>query len=844
MLCLAQIPEDRTKTLQASTYLARVVPWIEGNFVNLHWSTTKMKQDGKTPFWGGRAHNTLAEAMDTLRWVTGKADIKDIYVCMSSQATCEEKVAKAGGRTYRNAVKGTQTAVGLKALYLDLDVKEGAYATTDEALKALSRFVGETGLPRPTMAVASGSGGIHVYWVLSRVLSREEWLPLSHALVEATRRHGLMVDTQCTIDAARVLRVPGTLNWKSTPPKPVTLRVNSVQPGDYAIKALLVPLTPYMGARVLAFTGAAAMPAGAVVRKMPGLNDEFSAGIAEAIARPPVDLDSVAQICGFVSEALATSGAAFSNPLWNLTTLIATFGMGGDGKDGRAQAHRMASGHPEYTFQSTEDLYDRKLRERDEKNLGWPKCSAIQNAGCTGCATCPLFQYGKSPLHYGRDGQPARTVKGLKTPRKLLQSVGWNDLPKTPDRREPVLGSFLVRSCVAVLTAPGGVGKTSLVALAALSLSSGRDLLGMPVFHDQTRGGLRVLLMNAEDPTREINLRLRGAAQHHVVMDGQLGGLRIVGAENFGLSLLTLSKAGSSINEEHWAAFVALIDEEEPDVVILDPLYSVMGGASVNDNAVMGLFLSKLTALAAAKNISILLVHHTGKGRDLSSQDASLGAVSIVNAARIVVNLERLSTEAAKKLSVPSWVAPTCFRLRYVKANLRAPDDEACLFRTVGVRMNNAKPPVYPEGDQVGVVEVYRPQVGGPAFPHDMVRDALLAISGAQPPLNPTPQAQKNRAVPVIAQAIVPHRSGRVDEVGAGSLLSHLDTTGLVTTAEIVEAGQKSRSFKRKALVVTDAGNALLATSAPAGDAVAANPESLQFVREPTSHGFPMSSQG
>jgi hypothetical protein len=90
-----------------------------------------------------------------------------------------------------------------------------------------------------------------------------------------------------------------------------------------------------------------------------------------------------------------------------------------------------------------------------------------------------------------------------------------------------------------------------------------------------------------------------------------------------------------------------------------------------------------------------------------------------------------VSTDAAKKLSVPSWVAPSCFRLRFVKANLRALDDEASLFRTVGVRMNNAKPPVYPEGDQVGVVEVYRPHVGGPAFPPDMVRDALLAISGA-----------------------------------------------------------------------------------------------------------------
>jgi hypothetical protein len=184
-----------------------------------------------------------------------------------------------------------------------------------------------------------------------------------------------------------------------------------------------------VGTKVLAFTGhtPGVAPRGA---SLPGLNDEFTGGIAEAIARPPVDLDTVADTCGFIREALATNGSSLSNPLWNLTTLIATFG--GDGADGRAMAHRMASGHPEYSYQSTDELYDRKVREKQERNIGWPSCATIQGAGCTSCASCPMLQFGKSPLHFAREQHGAPVASMTTTPRKILKAFGLTDLPMPP----------------------------------------------------------------------------------------------------------------------------------------------------------------------------------------------------------------------------------------------------------------------------------------------------------------------------------------------------------------------------------------------------------------------------
>lgn len=70
----------------------------------------------------------------------------------------------------------------------------------------------------PTMIVTSGTPGhLHLYWALSE--------HVGVAAVESANRrlaHLLDGDPAC-IDAARLLRPPGTLNYKHTPPAPVEL---------------------------------------------------------------------------------------------------------------------------------------------------------------------------------------------------------------------------------------------------------------------------------------------------------------------------------------------------------------------------------------------------------------------------------------------------------------------------------------------------------------------------------------------------------------------------------------------------------------------------------------------
>ena len=78
---------------------------------------------------------------------------------------------------------------------------------------ALHAFV-----PRPALAIASGSGGTHAYWPLA-----DRSHPTPRARQPRVWPSALQADRH-SVDAARILRPAGTLNHKHAPPRPVELR--------------------------------------------------------------------------------------------------------------------------------------------------------------------------------------------------------------------------------------------------------------------------------------------------------------------------------------------------------------------------------------------------------------------------------------------------------------------------------------------------------------------------------------------------------------------------------------------------------------------------------------------
>jgi Domain of unknown function (DUF927) len=381
--------------LDTQEYLAKVLPWPQDGdapaYINIHWTSTELNRHGK-PFWGGRATRSLKEAANTVRWALTLDNVRDIYVCMSSQKEALPRTSKKG-HNYLLPQRSQANVVALRSLYMDLDAKgkgKNSYDTLEETLAEFAKFLKAIDLPKPNVIVKSG-GGLHVYWTFERSLALPDWQPLAHALAAAAQAVGFKCDTGCTIDAARVLRVPGTFNRKLDVPRPVVLAGGRTG-GDYLLARLEQSLGPYKN---VARASVKTPPwSGVLPQKQPLLGgNALSAGVDTS--GPLTDINDLAAECPFIKEAVTSGGKDFANPLWNLTTLIATFTEGQ-----RNDAHTMACGHATYTRDSTELLFDRKENDHKTKGVGWPACRTIHTSGYAGCAACPHLSAGRTPFHF------------------------------------------------------------------------------------------------------------------------------------------------------------------------------------------------------------------------------------------------------------------------------------------------------------------------------------------------------------------------------------------------------------------------------------------------------------
>ena len=101
-----------------------------------------------------------------------------------------------------------------KSLWVDLDIGSSAtYETQGEGIQALKAFCSSLRLPKPT--IVSSGYGLHIYWVFSEAVDYNTWKPLAVSLVDKFKTHNLNVkDRGVTTDAARILRIPDTINYK------------------------------------------------------------------------------------------------------------------------------------------------------------------------------------------------------------------------------------------------------------------------------------------------------------------------------------------------------------------------------------------------------------------------------------------------------------------------------------------------------------------------------------------------------------------------------------------------------------------------------------------------------
>lgn len=254
------------KTLDPKTlsFLRRVTP-AEGIYGYAHlkrrWNSEIVggvethKEDKARSFMTSRPADSLEDVLREAYEADARGE--DAYFALATFQEREVPDPKNPGKV-QFRTKGNSRA--LRAFWLDLDTgpekaaKGDGYATGAELTDALARFLQITGLPW-TMDFVQSGGGAHVYWALDRDLSPEEWAPAAAGLKALCANHGLLADPSCTTDAARILRVPGTRNFK-TYGRPVTVTIGQ-EGAVHNADALIALLAPHAGERKAPKTGVA-----------------------------------------------------------------------------------------------------------------------------------------------------------------------------------------------------------------------------------------------------------------------------------------------------------------------------------------------------------------------------------------------------------------------------------------------------------------------------------------------------------------------------------------------------------------------------------------------------------
>ena len=298
------------------------------------------------------------------------------------------KYGDANNRTHANAQF-------FRALWMDIDCGESkaipddkgvvkGYIDQEAGLKAVQKFCKAVGMPRP-IVVDSGRG-LHFYWMLSATIPRNEWEPLSKRLKDLCLEQGLIIDPS-VFEASRVLRIPGTFNFKDGGKLDVS--VVSAEHGvtDYVVMQGIL-------------NSPAPVPVVEVDRSfLPARSPLMESLMSNRVKRfQTIMLKSVEGVgCNQLLHCF-TNQATIDYNLWRSAISIATNCL-----DREKAIHKMSDQHPKYSHQET---------ETKAADIGGPHhCETFEKQNIGGCDECPNKGKFKSPIMLGVEIAQAEEVE-------------------------------------------------------------------------------------------------------------------------------------------------------------------------------------------------------------------------------------------------------------------------------------------------------------------------------------------------------------------------------------------------------------------------------------------------
>ncbi len=378
---------------------------------------------------GVKFRNSFTKSQaDALKLIKKKAaGTDDIYFALATFKQAWHKNAKG-----KSVLRVRDNVNELKALWFDIDFKGGLSDPT-QVVAALREFSNRTGVPAPSILVHSGNG-IHAYWPFTTAVPYERWQRMADRFKELAQQHELPADLVCTADACRVLRPPGTRNFKDADnPKPVYFLYTGgkLNDPDTLEKSMAGTLpTNSVGA-----SDGLGLPPEHVVASLEGsvqaspTNAEFTGGHAGTGVPVESFFSTLASEgkCGVAKHWLATRGSDCGEPEWVAALQLLKYTS-----DGLLHLHEISDGHIDYLPAATNEKYEQRL----DNDAGPTLCSTLAGYRPDICAACPHNGKIKTPLVLGVESNvrgQADILSGLTSWRVNPDGRGMDRKMRNPD---------------------------------------------------------------------------------------------------------------------------------------------------------------------------------------------------------------------------------------------------------------------------------------------------------------------------------------------------------------------------------------------------------------------------
>ena len=259
---------------------------------------------------------------------------------------------------------------------------------------------------------------------------------------------------------------------------------------------------------------------------------------------------------------------------------------------------------------------------------------------------------------------------------------------KTPadiKRDDWLYGHHIMRGEVGATAAPGGTGKSTEAIGEALSIATGKELLG-----ERVRRPLRVLLVNLEDRPERMHKRIEAAKKHHNVSDDDIGNRLIVwgkGDVDFCIAKPGKNTGEAKRQDAFFNKLLAYIIDNKIDVVLIDPFIRCHQ-IGENDNVAIAKVVTFFEQIAQQGNCGVALYHHTRKVNNSNAEttvDSARGASSFADACRSIRVFETMSKSEATKMGIEQ--DRSVFSSFHGKLNYAVPISQKTWYRIASVNL-------------------------------------------------------------------------------------------------------------------------------------------------------------